>query len=299
MNPYHLPPEDESGRPRRYVLHVSGGRTSAYMLYWILDAHGGALPSHVRAVFCNTGKEKPETLVFLRELVARWGVAITWLEYAYDRSQAGGPGAPRNTFREVTFETAARRGEPFEALILSRAFLPNVKMRICTSELKVNTCKRYVRRVLRWKPRQVVDVLGIRHDEPRRWGKALFEECRLAYPLVHAGVSEGDVLDFWQIQPFDLGLQSAEGNCDLCFLKGRRKLVSLIRDDPAAVKWWSDQETQYIERRPKSREPLRKVEMGRFNKRFSYGDLAQAAASMLPLEAPDDDGGGISCFCGD
>ena len=42
---------------KRRVIHFSGGRTSAFMLWHILEAHGGTLPQDVKVVFCNTGKE--------------------------------------------------------------------------------------------------------------------------------------------------------------------------------------------------------------------------------------------------
>jgi len=32
------------------------------------------------------------------------------------------------------------------------------------------------------------------------------------------------------------------GNCDLCFLKGRKKKLSLIRERPDLAEWWIDQE---------------------------------------------------------
>ena len=52
----------------RYLLHVSGGRTSGLLLYRLLDAYGGRLPPNVRAVFANTGKEHEKTLLFVREM---------------------------------------------------------------------------------------------------------------------------------------------------------------------------------------------------------------------------------------
>ena len=53
-----------------------------------------------QALFANTGREREETLAFVRECGERWGVAITWLE----RPAGGG-------FRVVTPDTAAREGE--------------------------------------------------------------------------------------------------------------------------------------------------------------------------------------------
>jgi 3'-phosphoadenosine 5'-phosphosulfate sulfotransferase (PAPS reductase)/FAD synthetase len=54
------------------IISFSGGRTSAMMLKLILDAHGGTLPLWVKVVFCNTGKERPETLDFVNECAKRW-----------------------------------------------------------------------------------------------------------------------------------------------------------------------------------------------------------------------------------
>lgn len=47
------------------VVSFSGGRTSGYMLWHILNAHNGVMPDGVKVVFCNTGKERPETLDFV------------------------------------------------------------------------------------------------------------------------------------------------------------------------------------------------------------------------------------------
>jgi 3'-phosphoadenosine 5'-phosphosulfate sulfotransferase (PAPS reductase)/FAD synthetase len=103
------------------VLSFSGGRTSAYMLWRTLQANNG-LPDEARVLFENTGKEREETLKFVNECSKRWGVEIDWLEY-------------RDTdikFEKVAFETASRNGEPFEAIVKSRGYLPNPIARFCT-----------------------------------------------------------------------------------------------------------------------------------------------------------------------
>ena len=66
------------------VISFSGGRTSGLMLYRILEAHGGTLPDDVKVVFCNTGKEREETLEFVERCSQRWGVPVVWLEYRYE-----------------------------------------------------------------------------------------------------------------------------------------------------------------------------------------------------------------------
>lgn len=47
-----------------------------------------------------------------------------------------------------------------------------------------------------------------------------------------------------EVVPFDLKLQDWEGNCDLCFLKGQKKRIRIIRDNPALAQWWIDQERE-------------------------------------------------------
>ena len=62
------------------LISFSGGRTSGFMLWHILDAHNGELPPDVYVTFANTGKEREETLRFVFECQSRWGAKIRWLE---------------------------------------------------------------------------------------------------------------------------------------------------------------------------------------------------------------------------
>ena len=221
-NPYQCAQEGV-----RYLLHVSGGRTSGLLLYHVLDAYGGRLPPNVRAVFANTGKEHEKTLLFVREMERRWHVPIAWVEYVYRKEARGGMSDPKNTFRVVGYGTASRRGEPFEMLIRAHRMLPNAHRRMCTADLKVETAARFARVKLGWWRPRPHSILGIRYDEPARWAKAIWEQCRTVYPLVLDRVTEDDVKRFWAAQPFDLGISHDLGNCDLCFMKGRWKLMRL------------------------------------------------------------------------
>lgn len=84
-------------------ISFSGGRTSTYMLWRVLQANGG-LPDEALVCFANTGKEVEATLRFVQECARRWQVPIHCLEYR--------PGPPG--FAVVNFDRASQRGEPFE-----------------------------------------------------------------------------------------------------------------------------------------------------------------------------------------
>ena len=126
------------------VINVSGGRSSGYMLRKMLDK--GSIRKDDEVVFTNTGKEVEETYVFLREMEQRWSVPITWLQWSYKPDAEGGIKDPKVGYKVVDFQTASRKGEPFEALLRYGKYLPNIKQRICTKELKINTLMRYMLR---------------------------------------------------------------------------------------------------------------------------------------------------------
>jgi len=85
------------------VISFSGGRTSAYMLYKVLEAHQMSLPKDCFVCFANTGKEDQATLDFVHNCETTWNVPIVWLEYICEE--------PR--FKVVNYETASRDGVPF------------------------------------------------------------------------------------------------------------------------------------------------------------------------------------------
>jgi 3'-phosphoadenosine 5'-phosphosulfate sulfotransferase (PAPS reductase)/FAD synthetase len=217
------------------LISFSGGRTSAYMLRQILDAYGGRLPDGIVPTFANTGKEMPQTLDFVRDCGERWNVPIIWLEYAPD-------GPKQRQFRVVDHQSASRQGEPYEALLRARQYLPNPVTRFCTTQLKIRVMRDYARS-LGWD--HWTNAIGLRFDEPRRVAriKDQRERWETSAPLYEAGATREDIAAFWSAQPFDLGLPTIDGktpagNCDLCFLKSAGTISALLRSDPSLADWW-------------------------------------------------------------
>ena len=291
VNPYRIAPAS----PWFHVLNVSGGRSSAYMLKQVLDAHGGRLPDRTEAVFANTGRERPETLDFVAALTEQWGVPVTWLEFDYRPDRESGSGRAKYRARVVSRESASLAGEPFTALLDSGAWLPSVTARICTAELKVGTIDRHLWQRHGLTRRQTRKLIGFRHDEPARWRPALYQACEVAYLMVEAGVTRADMAEFWKRQPFDLGIDSERGNCDCCYLKPRANLLATIREEPARADWWIEAE----------RRKGRTFRIGESFEALKRAALAPAGnGEIAPLSSRADDAGEpeqgtLPCFCTD
>lgn len=250
-------------------ISFSGGRTSAYMLYKVLEAHDMSLPEDAVVCFANTGKEDEATLKFVHDCSKHWDVHITWLEY--QREEPG--------YKVVTFETASRNGEPFEQLVSKKKYLPNPVARFCSEELKGKT----ITRGTGLESDQT--MVGVRADEPIRIAK--LRKRGLMLPLADAGVTQQEVQAFWKRQPFDLGLPFRDGvtplgNCDLCFMKGPQQILGLIKDKPARAVWWARQEDA-IKATFRSDRP-------------SYGQMHKFLTDQSDMF---NDAGSVECFCGD
>lgn len=272
-------------------ISFSGGRTSAYMLWRVLQSNGG-LPAEARVCFGNTGKEDERTLQFVDRCSREWGVPIDWVEY-----RDGDPG-----YALVDFASASRKGEPFEAIIRKRKYLPNPVTRFCTSELKIRPMHKRLR-ALGWYDNggEWDQFIGIRADEQRRVAKirargTSTETVResMCMPLADAGVTVQAVNAFWGEQPFNLELltvngRTLAGNCDLCFLKPPAQRLALIAEKPERATWWIRMESQGIASKPSG---------ARFCKDgATYADMAKYVAEQRDMFDPDEEA--IACFCGD
>lgn len=272
-------------------ISFSGGRTSAYMLWRVLEANGG-LPDDCAVVFANTGKEEEETLKFVRDCGVNWQVPIEWIEWRDDDQG----------YALVDFESASRNGEPFEALILKRQYLPNPVTRFCTSDLKIKPMYRLMRDANMLEDGLQM-MVGIRADENRRVVKMRngkhSESAKIenVLPLAADGITVHHVNAFLAAQPFNLQLstfngRTLAGNCDLCFLKPPAQRLSLVAERPARAVWWVRMEQDEAIGRSAT------VDGARFTKDGpSYLSIQEFAAAQV--DAFDHDQEAISCFCGD
>jgi 3'-phosphoadenosine 5'-phosphosulfate sulfotransferase (PAPS reductase)/FAD synthetase len=255
-------------------ISFSGGRTSAYMLYKVLEAHDMSLPEDAVVCFANTGKEDEATLKFVHDCSTNWNVPIVWLEYK-DAEET------KDRWTQVTYETASRNGEPFAAMIARKKFLPNSVMRFCTTELKIVPISKYMASI---GFDEFETFAGLMADEPKRLTKL---RDTLHAPLAKTGTTQANVQAFWKANSFDLGLKFQDkvtplGNCDLCFMKGSNQVMSIIQHQPERAVWWAEQEAKIN---------------GRFCKdRPSHAQMMEFAKDQTDFFGNDET---IPCFCGD
>lgn len=277
------------------VISFSGGRTSAYMLWKVLDAYDGKLPENIKVCFANTGREMPETLDFVQACSDNWGVDITWLE----RYAEVAPEDHKNKFvyttKVVTYDTAARDGQPFLDLLKAKRYAPNPVARFCTVELKIRPIKEWLLDQ-GWET-PYLGFIGIRADEQRRAAKmhGTIESGQERYlPLWLDKVTKEDIYEFWTNNDFDLQLPNNNGvtdwgNCDLCFLKGLSKKMAIIRERPSLADWWIEAEKQLSDQ----------VGKGAYfrSDQPSYEDMKIIATTQSSFDFGDDET--IPCFCGE
>lgn len=274
------------------MISFSGGRTSGYMLHKILEAHDGQLSDDVFVQFSNTGKEMPQTLDFVHECSKRWNVDVIWFEYRKINNE--------HNYCQTNYEEASRQGEPFKELLDTYKYkrtqkgmeetgiLPNPVMRFCTQYLKINNTRNFFRDK---GIKQYTTVMGLRYDEPRRVASMRRNDTgnrTHLMPLYDAQATREDVNSFWKANDFDLQLplidgETPHGNCDLCFLKSRKKIETLIKENPNSAQWWSDMEKEYgaLWRRD----------------RMSYGEMIDLKDITPEMFGNDIDLG--DCFCTD
>lgn len=225
---------------KKILVSFSGGRTSAFMLYWVWlnlrDRYD------IIVVFANTGKEVEGTLEFINQCSRAWSIPIVWVEYT--PKGKGYSAVPK----VVTFETASRKGEPFEAMI-QKLGIPSSAVPFCSTVLKNRTIRAYARSI-GWKG--YYTAIGIRGDELDRISKNYLKE-KIIYPLVNTthwpsigqDIAKADVFKFWAGQPFDLAIDPDLGNCDNCWKKNLNLLVRNATRYPDTFTWWGDIETLY------------------------------------------------------
>lgn len=197
------------------VINFSGGKTSALMTILL-----NPTPDDI-VLFTDTGREHPATYKFIDDFEKNEGIYVHRATYTHHKA----PGLTG-----------------FDAMIASKVYLPNKMKRICTTELKVITARRYIRPLIGMKFEQHI---GFRFDEKHRIAKfrPTYKQSLPKFILNELGVTKEMVIQYWLSKPYHLEIPAILGNCDLCFLKGEAAIIRILQQFPElADKWIKDEE---------------------------------------------------------
>lgn len=181
----------------------------------------------------NTGKEREESLEFAKMCDEVFGFNTVWVEAVINTGHRQG-----TTFKVVNFETANRDGQVFENVI-AKYGIPNIMYPHCSRELKGQPIKKYIQSVF---GNDYQIAIGIRADEIDRIDDKA-KEHKIIYPLVKWNITKADINNFWRNQDFRLNLKGYEGNCNKCWKKSLRKLMTIEKTDGDS--WWINMENKY------------------------------------------------------
>ncbi len=243
------------------VISFSGGRTSALMTFLLLAKYVGQ--REILVIFANTGKEREGTLEFINNCDLHFRFNTVWVESVAHIGEK-----KSSTFKVVEFKTANRSGVPFEGMI-EKYGIPNINFPHCSRELKANPVKSYIKS-LGWSDYEI--ALGMRYDEPKRLTKKPNVIYPLAFEFPHTKLM---VNKWWHSQPFDLQIKEYEGNCDLCWKKSKRKLLTILCENPKIADWWNEMEIKYGQYVPESQSKKRLPPSVFFREELSCANLIE------------------------
>ena len=181
----------------RHILSLSGGKDSTALAVYMRDK-----VSNMEYVFCDTGKELPETYEYLTKIEAFLGKPIVKLnsEFSFDHW-----------------------------LKVFSGFLPSAQMRWCTKNLKLKPFEKYVGDSL------VYSYVGIRADEDRAGYISHKKNLIPVFPFKDDGIVKADVYRI--LEESGLGLPDyyewrTRSGCYFCFFQRKSEWIGLKNKHP-------------------------------------------------------------------
>jgi len=212
---------------------VSAGYSSVFMAIKIKEWY----PDHnIIFAMANTSKENIESLHFMNECDKYFKLNLTWIEAKINQEKGKG-----TDLKIVNFEDLKTKGELFIDGI-KKYGIPCKINKWCNRELKLAPLKKYADSVFGLNNYSI--AVGIRADEIDRIG-VNYKNNNTFYPLMLNKFTTTDRNRFWSKQPIKLNIPAYKGNCDLCFEKSFRKLMTIIVENPEYSIWWDIAEDIY------------------------------------------------------
>ena len=179
-------------------------------------------------VMANTSKEREESLEFMNKCDKHYKLNLVWIEAEFHDKGTG------VTPKIISYKNLKRNGEIFEQGI-KKLGVPNKENKWCNRDMKLEVLRKYADSVFGKNNYSV--AVGIRADEMDRVRKD-YKTNNVFYPLMDRGISSKDRNRFWKDQPIKITIPAYKGNCDMCFAKSNRKLMTILKEEPERAEWW-------------------------------------------------------------
>ena len=212
---------------------VSAGYSSVYMALKIKEWY----PNHnIIYAMANTSKEHHESIEFMNKCDNHFNLNITWIESKINKEKRKG-----TDFNIVSYEDLKLNGELFEDGI-KKYGIPCKINKWCNRELKLVPLKKYADSIFGLNNYSI--AVGIRADEIDRVGIS-YKDNNTFYPLMEQKFDIRQRNKFWDKQDIQISIPAYKGNCDLCFEKSNRKLMTILTQEPNTGNWWNDMIEKY------------------------------------------------------
>lgn len=212
---------------------VSAGYSSVMMAIKIREWY----PDHnIIYAMANTSKERSESLDFMNKCDKHFKLNLYWIEAVFHEKGIG------VTYKVVDFKDLKRNGEIFEDGIKKHG-IPSKINKWCNRDMKVEPLKKFANKMFGKNNYSI--AVGLRTDEIDKRKAKKYRENNVFYPLVQHDISYRDRNKFWNEQPIQITIPAFKGNCDLCFEKSNRKLMTIINDEPSKAVWWNTMIKKY------------------------------------------------------
>jgi len=212
---------------------VSAGYSSVMMALKIKEWYPG---HEIIYAMANTSKEREESLQFMDECDKYFSLNISWIEAVINQERGKG-----TNFNVVDFDNLKRNGEIFEEGI-KKYGIPSKINKWCNRELKLVPIKKFADEIFGAKNYSI--AVGMRADEIDRVSKD-YKHNNVFYPLMDNNLTTKDRNKFWKDKPIHIKIPAYKGNCDMCFEKSNRKLMTTIIEDPDKAIWWDNMINKY------------------------------------------------------
>lgn len=228
------------------VISVSGGRSSVYMAYHILNSEKYK-DFNKLFVFANTSLEHPNTIQFLKDFVHNTGVDLHVIQGVYTLKSGIGVRSKR-----VCLDTLQMKGLTFVQMIMHvnkhiGVGLPSTGQPYSSEYLKKRVIDHYSRQFFKSK---FVTAIGYRYEDvPKRVTfSELRQNTKKICPLLsdfYRPISVFDLNHIYKDLPFRLDLPKHLGNCVFCYKKSDDGLAMAFRDYPQHIPLFSKLEKRY------------------------------------------------------